>query len=603
MFLLGAGFLALVLVGTGCSGAAKNKLLVADASGASAEGVKIWAAAPGDDLDDDNLVTDAAVSPASIATRLDDGTTWVNGLGRDWSDTTLLSYAGPSNFQLLSSQPGGDATQLAQSTSLQPTVIRRGVYVRTAEGCVLATDSTSTEQIGSGACSISSDERWVVSWPGTATTAQAAADPAVAALTIRDLRHDDDLEIADLGTVTNAVALAADARVFAVVQTGDGGYQGVVLDATDGSEVGRTEVFPYLDVSTLGAESTGFVILTSTEQGNSTLSYVDTDADVTEIEAGFYLVPVGNDGEVTYLSFATDGISDSAVRSWSPGDDEPETLLTGQVGAGTADGELVIIREVSAEENAAGGAPAPENGAPMDGDSEDGEATGPTVEFWRPGSAHRLTRVLSIPAPADTTSFDDGGAGATVSKVWVRGDTAYLQVDHTTVSSFVRIDLTGDHSDAPIQNSEGLLLESLDADGTALLTVAGGEGEDILVVGPHSEEPVVRGSFARTALNLIHEGVIYVTEVSGSDDAPTLSVRSIRSTGNRDPELLWEDRQLAGATWPEQNGATTTSITTIGSIIAAQQAAAEAQQDAAGATGAGTAAAGAGTADPGTAAG
>ena len=593
MFLLGAGFLALALVGTGCSGSAKNKLLVADASGASAEGVKIWAASPGDDLNDDNLVTDAAVSPASIATRLEDGTTWINGLGRDWSGSALLSYAGSDAYQLLTTEPGGDPTQLAQSSSLQSTVIRRGVYARTAEGCVLASNATSTEQIGTGSCSISSDERWVVSWSaGTGTGAEAADSPG---LTIRDLRHDDDVEVPDLGTVTNAVALSADARVFAVVQA-EGGYQGVVLDATDGSEIGRTDVFPFLDVSTLGAESEGFVILTSTEQGNSTLSYVDTDADVTEIEAGYYLVPVSNDHEITYLSFGETGISESAVRSWSPGDDEPETLLTGQVGAGTADGRLVIIREVSAEENAAGGAPAPENGAPVDEDDEDSDpATGPTVEFWRPGSAERLTRVLTIPAPEDTVPVDDGGTGATVSKVWVKGHTAYLQLDHASVSSFVRIDLTGDHSDAPIVNVEGLLLESLDTDGTALLTATGGSGEEIVAVGPHSEEPVTRATFARTGLNLIHEGVIYVTEVGGSTDAPTLSVQSIRVSGDDGPELLWEDRQLAGATWPEQNGATTTSITTIGSIIAAQQAAAEAQQSAAGAAGTATADTGTGT--------
>src|SRR5690606_15943495 len=126
--------------------------------------------------------------------------------------------------------------------------------------------------LGSGSCSISSDERWVVSWPSGATN-----DTDDNSLTIRDLRHDSTEEVEGLGTVVNAVALAKDARIFAVIETAEGN-QGVVLDATDGSEIGRTEVYPYLDVSTLGADATGFVILTSEGGSSSDLSFVDTDA-------------------------------------------------------------------------------------------------------------------------------------------------------------------------------------------------------------------------------------------------------------------------------------------------------------------------------------
>ena len=145
--------------------------------------------------------------------------------------------------------------------------------------------------------------------------------------------------------------------------------------------------------------------------------------------------------------------------------------------------------------------------------------------------------------------------------------------------------MTGDRSDAPIENSAGLRLDSLDADGTALVTLKNPDSgqESILVVGPHDDEPVERATFAQTASNLIHEGAIYVTEVSGdttgaSGQAPELSVVSFRSSGKLNQKLLWKDRQIAGATWPEQNGATATQFVTVGALIKSQQAAQQAQQ-------------------------
>lgn len=560
MFVLGAALVALTLAASGCANAVKDKLLVAEGTGSSAAGVKLWAVSPGDDLEDGNVVIEAAAGPNSIATRNDDGTTWVNGLGRVWKNTALLSYTGAETSVLSTTDPGGSPHDLAESASVQSTVIRRGVYVRTADGCELATSATESTSVGKGSCAISSDERWVVSWPSTAGDSDTS-------LSIRDLRGDHTRTVKGLGTVVNAVVLSKDARVFAVVQTADGD-QGVVLDATDGSEIGRTKVFPYLDVTTLGAEATGFVILSSTGGSDSTLSYVDTDAKVTEIESGYYLAPVGNGAEITYLSFGED-VTKSSVKEWSPGDDEPETLLSGQVGAGTADGRLVILREVSSAENSSGGT-----------------AKGATVEFWRPGAGHELTKVLTIPAPSNALGITEGGTGASVSKAWVKGSTAYLQVDQDSTSSFVRIDLTGDHSDAPVLNAAGLLLESLDVDGTALLTVAdSASGEEaVQVVGPHDDEPTTRATFTQTGVNLIHEGTIYVTAIGGTSEAPEISVRSVRATGDKDPELLWKDSQIAGATWPEQNGATVTSITTVGSLLAAQQAATQSQQSGGGAT-------------------
>lgn len=553
----GGALLALVVLGAGCAGTGGGgTLLVAEGTPSSPDGVRIWSAEPGEELDDERLVIESALRPNSIATRVEDGTTWVNGLGRTWSGADLLSYSDATRSSLIGVRPGDEPDVLATATNVQTTVLRRGAYVRTSDGCILATSATETEDVGTGSCAISSDERWVVSWPN-------ASGDEGGALTIRDLRHDRDDEVELDGTVLNAVVLSAGAKVFATVEVADG-VQGVVLDATDGSEVGRTATFPYMDVSTVSAEATGFVIIstdaaTSEESDGTpftTLSYVDPDdAEVTEIDSGYYLVPVDTGEDITYLSYGEE-LADSSVREWVPGDDEPHVLLEGQVGAGTADGRLIVLREVAATGTDPAG-----------------------VEIWRPDAAHHLSKVLTVPAPADSLPLEEGGTGAVVSRAWVRGSMLHLQLDQGMASSYVRVDMVGDHTDAPVENEEGVLLESLDADGTALLTQrdeAAGD-EAILVVRPHDHHPTERGRFAGTGLNLIHEGVVYVTSIAGSSDAPEVSVHSIRATGEERRELLWEDRQLAGATWPEQNGATVTSITTVGSLIAQQQQAAQSQ--------------------------
>ena len=66
------------------------------------------------------------------------------------------------------------------------------------------------------------------------------------------------------------------------------------------------------------------------------------------------------------------------------------------------------------------------------------------------------------------------GTGIGVSQMQVQGSMVYLQVNGATTSSFVRIDMVGDHSDVPIAGADGLLFESLDVDGTALLTRGAG---------------------------------------------------------------------------------------------------------------------------------
>ena len=560
---LGVALIGLAAASTGCSSASKNKLLIAEASGSSSSGVAVWAAQPGDTLDDSNLVIESAASPAQVATRLEDGGIWVNGLGRDWNNTALLAFSSaagldPSTGQassqitnLTTTKPGAKPNALVESAQLQATVIRRGVYVRTADGCVLVTSPTKAEDLGFGSCAISTDERWLVSW--------GADSPANASLTIRDMRRKTNTAVEGLGTVVDAVALSNGALVMASVQVEDQ-VQGVLLDATNGSELGRTDKYEALEISPASNQAKGFVFMTNKGEG-SALSYMAADASIQAIDEGFYLAPVSNGSEVTYLSFQQE-LSKSTVRSWSPGDSEPETLLTGQVGAGMVGDKMLVLREV----DATGRAPA-------------------TLEFWRTASGNEFTKVLSLAAPPDAQPVEQGGSAAVVDRAWVRNNMAYLQVSSGTTSSFVRIDMTGDRSDAPIENSAGLRLDSLDADGTALVTLKNPDSgqESILVVGPHDDEPVERATFAQTASNLIHEGAIYVTEVSGdttgaSGQAPELSVVSFRSSGKLNQKLLWKDRQIAGATWPEQNGATATQFVTVGALIKSQQAAQQAQQ-------------------------
>ena len=567
---LGVALLGLAVASTGCSSAAKNKLLVAEASGSSSSGVAVWAARPGDTLDDSNLVIKSAASPAQVASRLEDGDIWVNGLGRDWNKTALLAFTSAAGLDpttgqatseitnLTATKPGANPNALVESAQLQATVIRRGVYVRTADGCVLVTSPTKAEDLGSGTCAMSTDERWVVSW---------GADPAAkASLTIRDLRSKTNIAVDGLGTVTNAVALSNGALVMASVQVEDQ-VQGVLLDATNGSEIGRTDKFKALEISPADNEAKGFVFMTNKGEG-SALGYMAADASVQAIDEGFYLVPVSNGSEVTFLSFQQE-LSKSTVRSWSPGDSEPEVLLTGQVGAGMVGEKLLVLREV------------------------DATATDPAkLEFWRTASGDKFTKVLSVAAAADAQPVQQGGSAVVVDRAWVRNNMAYMQLSSGTTSSFVRVDMSGDHSDAPVQNLPGLRLDSLDVDGTALITLKSPSSnkESIQVLGPHDDEPVERASFSQTASNLIHEGTIYVTEVSGdttgaSGQAPDLAVVSFRSTGKLNQKLLWKDRQIAGATWPEQNGATTTQFVTVGALIKSQQAAQEAQQNASGPTG------------------
>lgn len=537
---------AAATLAAGCSDPYSGELLLADAPDPSGQtpDVAIWAVEPGEDADDSTLVAGSALSPLEISTKAKHGQVWVNSLGRVWDGSVLLAYGAESGGVVSWGQPGAEPTELARSPRVDTTVLRRGAYLETAEGCLLAADADDVEQVGDGSCAISTDERWVASWPADGQ-----------GLTIRDLRDDSVEQVDDL-VVGNAVALGKDARVLAVVRV-EGGFQAVVLDATDGSEVGRTDTYDFLDVAELDEKAKGFV-LQATDPAGSALLYIDTDAKVTTIDQGFYLVPVINGSEVTYLNYG-ETLTDSSLRRWSKGDDEPEELITGFIGAGSPDGEHVIVSRETAE----------------------------GTEFWR---EHRGTGELRLAltlerAEGDADPSAGGATGIGVPLMQVDGSTVHLQVDGTAGNSYVRIDMDGDKSDVPVESTPGLLLESLDADGTALLTRTSGDAEsaeaateDILVVRPNDKEADVRTTVGRTATNLLHEGVIYLTETS---DPTTIRVVSLRATGS-DDELreLYSGKQIAGATWPQWGGATRAVFITPRLLIEQAQQAQQAQQQA-----------------------
>jgi hypothetical protein len=537
-----AAVLAVALAG--CTNPAADRLLLADAPPQDStdpqalQGLAIWAVQPGEEPDEANRVTSSATSPLEIASLDEHGLPWINNFGREWQRSVLVGFGSQDGSVVRTLVPGDQPTDLARSPQLRTTVLRRGALVATQAGCTLATTPADAEQVGEGSCAISSDERWVVSW-------QRGGD----GLTVRDLRNGRVRTIDDVA-VDNAAVLSKQARILVTTTEADR-VRAILFDARDGSEVARTELYPILEISNLTAAAEAFVLQTR-DDAEVEMLHVDVDGEVRTIDRGPFLVPITNAGKVTYLRFAQD-LADSSLRRWSPDDDEPKVLLEGYVGAAAVDQEHVLaVRE-----------------------------TDDAVEFHREQhGTGELRLALSLPLGDDPSPLDGQSLGVSIPRVWVKGHTAYLQVDRTSGSSFVRIDLTGDDSDAPIRGATGLRLESLDKDGTAVLTRTVGEGasrrSEIVAVRPGTDDPDVRATFASVDLALIHKGRIYFTDGS---DPNRLVVRSVRASGSdRGTKELYANKQLAGASWPEHGGAITAFAITPRLLLEQRQQAVEQQQ-------------------------
>jgi hypothetical protein len=523
------------LAASACTDTGHGRLLLARDTSISpdqmsaATATDVWAVEPGEQPTDDDVIARDVTSPLYINDVAENGAVARQLLAIEWAGEVLAAFAGDGGRATFATvgTPGGEPTEIATSDSqVQPNLLRRGVFVATTEGCVLARGVDDVEELGEGLCQMSEDERWVVSWP---------ADGGE--LTIRDLRTGDTRTVE--GTTVGAVALGAGSRVLAVQQT-DGGSEGVVIDATDGKVVGRTETYPQMRAMPVEPGSTGFVALVATGSGSgqavqsTELLWIDTDADVQVIDRGPLMLPVRTDSEVTYVHFG-DQQGDDSIKRWDSGSGERTTLLSGAVGAtSVGDGRIVATR-----------------------DTADG------VELYRSDHHGDLVHVTTAPG--------DASAGSSVTRVLTQGDTALVQLTFGGTSSIARVDLSGDDSDVPLRHWELLLLEGVDVDGTVLVTGAedgDAEEESIGVITPHSDGFVERTTAASTGLNLIHEGVIYVTD-QGEDGK--LTVRTVRAQGEADGTTLYEGYQIAGATWPTDNGATQSTLISRVAVLAQQQ--------------------------------
>lgn len=543
--------LALLTLGAvvlaGCSNPSADRLLLADAPaqdtaipGVDDGALPIWAVSPGEQPGESNLVTSSAFSPLEIVTLDDHGLPWVNSFGREWQQSVLVAFGADDGANVVRAvQPGGQPTDLARAPQVRTTVLRRGAFIQTSGGCVLASTPDSADEVGEGLCTISSDERWVVSWRR-----------GESGLSIRDLRS-GDVNTADDLQVLNAAALATDARVLATVLDGEQ-VRAVLLDARTGDEVARSTPYRLLEVSNLTAEADGFVLQSRNAEGDVELLHMSTDGTIETIDTGPLLIPLTNSGKVTYLRFEND-LAQSSLRRWSPGS-QPSTLLEGYLGAAAVD-QKHVIATVETEDS---------------------------IDIYRedPGTA-KMRQVVSLElADGDQSPLGGTALGVSVPRAWVKGSTAYLQVDQQETSSFVRVDLKGDHSDVPVRQVRGLRLESLDSDGTALLSrVTGEQAErrtELLVVRSGDHDVDVRATLGEIDLALIRKGKIYVTDGS---DPNRFTVRSVRASGgDRDVSELYANKQLAGATWPEHGGATSAFMITPRLLIEQQQQAAEQQQ-------------------------
>jgi hypothetical protein len=506
---------------TGCAGAGGGHLLLAEVPGdaqAAGDTLAVWAVDPGEEVSDANRVSTEVAGVRDIETRTDHGEVWSNRFGREWHGSVLLSFTDGEQSLLTVGDPGEEPTVLAGAPQLQATVVRRGVFVRTSDGCALARGPESVSRVGDGSCTISQDERWVMSW-------QRSGEGDPGGLVIRDLRRDTTVELDDL-SVLGVTAAENGRRLFVVLQEEDGA-QGVVIDADDGEEIARTDVYAQIDAASITAGPDGFAVLVADQVGTQLL-HVDHDGAVEPIDSGDVLIPIAHDDHLVYLRYQQD-LAGSSLRSWSQGHD-PSVLLEGYVGAGSAgDHGLVATRE-----------------------------TAEGTEFWRPDiSGERMTRALTLPRGPGATGPAGGGSGVQVQRMVVRGDTAHMLIVDDSGGSYVRIDLHGDHSDAPVRNVAGLVFDALDADGTALLTetVADGDqfSERILAIRPDAHGPDVRAELQRSARKLIHEGRIYFTDIS---DENRVTVNEVRSSGSdRRVRELYVDKQIGGSTWPEDGGA------------------------------------------------
>lgn len=527
------------LAGAACSPSKDSgELLVAqlpsEALESGSEGVTLWSADPGDTLDDSNVVATGVSRAAGVLTQDHSGNVWYNSVGRKWDGGTLMAYLKGQDGLLTAGKPGAEPAVLASPLATEPEVLLRGVFAQTGNGCSIAASSTDVTEVGTGECIISPQERYVISFGGT----QAGA-------TIKDIGKDTTTDV-DLRAV-GADALAKDDAALIVAQV-DGGFQAVVLDATDGSERGRSGVFPAMQAGVAGKKSEGFVVQVRKSDGDAALLYIDSDGGSSEIDSGELLHPLQNGHEVTYLKLSADPDA-GALKRWSKGH-EAEVLLTGNVGGAAVDDHNVIASR---------------------------EADG-VVELYRTNhGTGAMEKELEISAPDADPALAAGQAGGlAVVRTLLLNGYVHLALDIDGVGAYARLDLGGKHSEVPVEAANGLTLNALDADGTALLTRSGDDSAELTTVRLHDHDPDVRVQAGGFGASFMRAGKVYFTDMSNRTNP---SVRSVDAIGSDlSVTTLWESKMLVGATWPQAGGATETTFVTHRLFVEQQRQAMQQQQ-------------------------
>jgi hypothetical protein len=511
--------LALAVPAASCS-RIEDQLLVVSNPGTGQEASNVWAVEPGDDLDDDHRVMGDAVGPVSIVSRHPDGQLLVNALGQAWRGELLLAAGvrteDPDRAQkVLANRPGDEGTTIAAAAQTQVVMVPRGVFVFDDEGCLLTTEPAPAKRVGTGRCSISDNDRWVASWP---------ADGG--AMEIRDLRHDET--VTAKGNFTQGVALANDARVLGI-DTGDTTSVVKVIDADDGEVVSTGEPAGFLQALPSGPDSRAFVVIAERD-GVPSIEWIESDGTTTTVAEGAPnrpLLPanVGQDG-IDYLALGED-LSDSTFFHWSPASDEPEKLLAGELTATALTPETTLLTRQVAE----------------------------GLEFW---SAHEgeLSDGPHVVLRTDTSQH------LQVARALSKDGVAHVEVTGSTGTSYVRVDTEGGDSAVLMKHWSTLSVGAIGEDGTVVVT--GTEAPDdteqqLLVVQPDGEEATRLTSAELFATSLVHEGIVYFTELTSAGEASVWRVPATVRGGGERPEHLWADALLGGAAWEQLGGASETS--------------------------------------------
>lgn len=495
----------LALLGS-CGSPPASRLLVAGESEEGSETFTVWAVQPGEELDGDTEVFAGVTAPLDVKTRTREGELLVNQLGRHWAGGLLLALVdGEGTESVVAGRPGERPTVVAEGTGLETILTSKGTFVVDSEGCSFTKEASEARRVGVGTCYLSDSNRWVVSTPTDGGP-----------LEVRDLRSGSVHSVK--GTFTGAV-VTSDARVLAV-EAGEEGNVARLIDARSGEVVSTVHRAERMGLVPPSPE--GQLLLVAQEEGRLALLGVEGDGETTTIttaEPEQAILPVTVGDGVDYLLAGPDP-TEARLMHWSPGH-EPEKLLTGELTATTlGPGRTLLTRQK-------------EEGLELC-----------VVEHGRIDPDSRLV------VPADTSSH------LSVERVLAGHDVTHVLVSGASGRSYVRVDLEGDHSAAPVVDWPDLRIGSVDTDGTVALTglaSADDEEERLVVVGPHDDEATERARARRLVTALVRDGIVYLGSVDADGKA---SVGRVTVSGRGEgPETLWEDVVLGGAGWEENGGA------------------------------------------------